>query len=122
MSKIAAKSFFEVKLFLMSTLAVAILLVFWLMFEFKSPDNEIESLPRVSWESFIFSSRHPWPLLNLPFVFPNNVQSQNKQKEKVGGSPDLVVMGDVSFSRGREFESQHHKLDLYDIFLPLICY
>ena len=31
--------------------------------------------------------------------------------QSLGGSPDLVVMGGDSCSKGRVFESQHHVLD-----------
>ena len=33
-----------------------------------------------------------------------------------GGNPGLVVMGDKSCSKGREFESQYRFLDEHDIF------
>ena len=33
------------------------------------------------------------------------------------GSPDLVVMGDASHSRGCGFEYQHYILDGHEIFL-----
>ena len=43
-----------------------------------------------------------------------------------GGSPDLVVMGGVSFSKGREFESWHRILNgsfshLFVVKMQCVC-
>ena len=44
------KNHVQVKLFLIACLAVGILLVFWLMMEFKKPTEEFGSMPKVSYQ------------------------------------------------------------------------
>ena len=46
-------------------------------------------------------------------------QKRNKTDKKSGGSPGLVVMGGDSCCKGREFESQHRKLDRH--YFTFIC-
>ena len=43
------KNHVQVKLFLIACLAVGILLVLWLMLEFKKPTEEFGSMPKVSY-------------------------------------------------------------------------
>ena len=59
------------------------------------------------WYSFNYHNDiTSWSLITLPYL---TILS-------LGGRPDLVVMGDDSWSRGRGFESLCSKLDGIDIF------
>ena len=46
---------------------------------------------------------------------------ESMNETNMGESPGVVVMGGDSCSKGRDFESQHRKLDRHDIFIFICC-